>query len=267
MDTYGDKITSIVLDLKDNGGGSVDAAHRIIDAFTTQADLGSSTSRNFTPPTLSETVFGSYKTHLTNHFRGQTEQLSDLPMTILINSKTASAAEMIAGALQDLKRASVFGATNSHGKASMQTPFSLTTAKLERIQLNVTTGLLNRPNGRSHQAIGISPDIKTPLTQSQQAQKQAYDDAYLAKNSRLPIYFENQYANHIPNPSNAQPTAATMTCTITDETTSYGVQLQNIDDQTLLATNLVGNNELICALNYLSQESKPLTPVPATPRV
>jgi carboxyl-terminal processing protease len=265
MDTYGDKITSIVLDLKDNGGGSVEAAHKIIDAFTTQADLGSSTSRNFTPPTLGEMVFGGYKTHLTNHFKGQTEQLSDLPMAILINSNTASAAEMIAGALQDLKRASVFGATNSHGKASMQIPFFLTTAKQERIQLNLTTGLLNRPNGSSHQAVGISPDIKTPLTQNQQARKQAFDDAYLAKNSRLPIYFENQYANHIPNPTNAQPTSAAMTCTITDEVTSYGVQLQNIDSDALLATNTVGNNELICALDYLRQKSKPLTP--PTPQV
>jgi hypothetical protein len=58
-----------------------------------------------------------------------------------------------------------------------------------------------------------------------------------------------------------------MTCTITDETTSYGVQLQNIDNQALLATNLVGNNELICAIDYLNQKSKPLTPVSAAPRV
>ena len=267
MDLYGDKITSIILDLKDNGGGSVDAAHKIIDAFTTQADLGSVTVRNSTPITLGEMLTGGYKTHLTQQFQGRPEQLSDLPMAVLINSNTASAAEMIAGALQDFKRASIFGATNSHGKATMQKMYALTTAKQERISLSLTTGILNRPNGLSHQAVGISPDVKTPLTKSQQMRKQAFDERYFTQHGQAPLYFENQYENYVPNPTQAKATPSLMTCTITDETTSYGVALQNIDNDKLLASNIVGNNELICALDYLTHKSKPIAQSPAAPKV
>ena len=87
-----------------------------------------------------------------------------VPIVVLINSATASAAEIVAGALQDDHRATIMG-TRSFGKGSVQTIIPLEGA---RGALRLTTALYYTPSGRSIQGQGISPDLVVSLPKSEQ---------------------------------------------------------------------------------------------------
>ena len=139
------KLKGLVLDLRNNPGGVLQAAVGVVDAFIkkglivyTEGRIPNSELRfNATPEDPSEGV----------------------PLVVLINGGSASASEIVAGALQDHKRAVLLG-TESFGKGSVQTvlPLSVDSAK----GLKLTTALYYTPNGRSIQAEGIKPDIVLP---------------------------------------------------------------------------------------------------------
>ena len=138
-------LKGLVLDLRNNPGGVLQAAVGVVDAFIekglivyTEGRIPNSELRfNATPEDPSEGV----------------------PIVVLINGGSASASEIVAGALQDHKRAVLLG-TESFGKGSVQTvlPLSVDSAK----GLKLTTALYYTPNGRSIQAEGIKPDIVLP---------------------------------------------------------------------------------------------------------
>lgn len=136
------KLHGLVLDLRNNPGGVLQAAVGVTDAFISEGLIvytegripNSELSFNATADDPSEGV----------------------PLVVLINGGSASASEIVAGALQDHKRAVLMG-TESFGKGSVQTvlPLSVDSAK----GLKLTTALYYTPNGRSIQAEGIKPDI------------------------------------------------------------------------------------------------------------
>lgn len=146
----GDNITGFILDLRNNGGGSLDTAISIADDFLERGEIVSTRGRN--PQDTQR-----YDAHPGDEIDGR-------PMIVLVNGGSASASEILAGALQDHRRATIIG-TQSYGKGSVQTIFPLG-SNLGAIRL--TTARYYTPSGRSIQDVGITPDImvEQPLPQS-----------------------------------------------------------------------------------------------------
>ncbi|MDB5539050.1 MAG: peptidase [Devosia sp.] len=148
----------IVLDLRNNPGGLVDQAVFVSDAFLhqgavvlTRGRIDSESSRYDAKPDAID------------------EKLADVPMVVLINGGSASAAEIVAGALQDHKRATLVG-TRSFGKGSVQSIIPLGADGAMRL----TTARYYTPNNRSIQASGIQPDIT--ITQDVPAEFKGRDE-------------------------------------------------------------------------------------------
>ena len=134
------KIIGYVLDLRNNPGGLLDQAVNVTDIFLDRGEIVSTRGRF----ERDGSRFNAVKTDLTD----------GLPLVVLINQGSASASEIVAGALQDHKRAIIMG-TQSFGKGSVQTILPLT----RKTALKITTARYFTPNGRSIQAKGITPDI------------------------------------------------------------------------------------------------------------
>ncbi|MBB4104141.1 S41 family peptidase [Allorhizobium borbori] len=136
-----DKLKGYVLDLRLNPGGLLDQAINVSDAFLEKGEVVSTRGRNQDE---------------TRRFNAGPGDLTDgKPVIVLVNGGSASASEIVAGALQDLKRATVLG-TRSFGKGSVQTIIPLG----GNGALRLTTALYYTPSGKSIQGTGIQPDIK-----------------------------------------------------------------------------------------------------------
>jgi carboxyl-terminal processing protease len=135
-----DKVAGIVVDLRNNPGGLLTQAIRVSDAFLDKGEIVSTRGR-----TAAEG----------ERFNATAGDLSGgKPMVVLINGGSASASEIVAGALQDHRRAIVVG-TKSFGKGSVQTVIPLRGDGAMRL----TTARYYTPSGRSIQALGVAPDI------------------------------------------------------------------------------------------------------------
>lgn len=133
---------AIVLDLRGNGGGLLRQAVQTADAFMSGGDIVSLRGR--TP--------GNRRTWQAD----PSERLAGVPMVVLIDGRTASAAELVAAALQESGRAIVMG-QRSYGKGSVQAMLTLGEGKGA---LRLTTALYHGPSGRSVQRTGVGPDIE-----------------------------------------------------------------------------------------------------------
>lgn len=136
----GDKLVGYVIDLRNNPGGLLDQAIAVSDAFLDQGEIVSTRGRH------------KRDTKRDNAHSGDLAE--GLPLVVLINGGSASASEIVAGALQDHKRAIILG-TKSFGKGSVQTVIPLPGHGAMRL----TTARYYTPSGRSIQATGIEPDI------------------------------------------------------------------------------------------------------------
>ena len=136
----GNKLTGVVLDLRNNPGGLLDQAVAVSDAFLDKGEIVSTRGRRADDAQR-------YNAHPGDITGG-------LPMVVLINGGSASASEIVAGALQDHHRAILLG-TRSFGKGSVQTIIPLPGHGAMRL----TTARYYTPSGRSIQAKGIDPDI------------------------------------------------------------------------------------------------------------
>jgi carboxyl-terminal processing protease len=137
-----EKLKGYVLDLRNNPGGLLDQAISVSDAFLEKGEIVSTRGRN---------------AEETQRFNARAGDLSKgKPIIVLINGGSASASEIVAGALQDHKRATVVG-TRSFGKGSVQTIIPLGSGNGA---LRLTTARYFTPAGRSIQAKGISPDVE-----------------------------------------------------------------------------------------------------------
>jgi carboxyl-terminal processing protease len=133
-------INGIVLDLRNNPGGLLTQSIKVSDAFLDAGEIVSTRGRD---PADGERFNAS-----------EGDLVEGLPMVVLINGGSASASEIVAGALQDHRRAIVVG-TKSFGKGSVQTVMPLR----QEGAMRLTTARYYTPSGRSIQALGISPDI------------------------------------------------------------------------------------------------------------
>lgn len=139
--SIGKKLKGVVLDLRNNPGGLLDQAIAVSDAFLDQGEIVSTRERD----PLN-----------TKRYSARKGDLADgLPIVVLINQGSASASEIVAGALKDHKRAVILG-TKSFGKGSVQTVIPLQSNGAMRL----TTARYYTPSGVSIQATGIEPDIK-----------------------------------------------------------------------------------------------------------
>jgi carboxyl-terminal processing protease len=136
----GDKYIGMVLDLRNNPGGLLDQAIAVSDAFLDQGEIVSTRGRR------------NEDTTRYNANRG--DLAAGKPIIVLVNGGSASASEIVAGALQDHRRALVLG-TKSFGKGSVQTIIPLGSHGAMRL----TTARYYTPSGNSIQAKGIVPDI------------------------------------------------------------------------------------------------------------
>jgi carboxyl-terminal processing protease len=161
-DVPADKLKGYVLDLRLNPGGLLDQAINVSDAFLERGEVVSTRGRNEDE---------------TRRFNASPGDLTDgKPVIVLINGGSASASEIVAGALQDLRRATVLG-TRSFGKGSVQTIIPMGDAGA----LRLTTALYYTPSGKSIQGTGITPDIKVdqPLPPELQGKIEAAGESNL----------------------------------------------------------------------------------------
>ena len=138
-----DNLKGLVLDLRNNPGGLLDQAVSVSNAFLERGEIVSTRGRD----NKGEQRYNASKGDITN----------GLPIVVLINGGSASASEIVAGALQDHKRGILMG-TQTFGKGSVQTIIPVTSKGAVRL----TTARYFTPSGNSIQAKGISPDIYVP---------------------------------------------------------------------------------------------------------
>jgi carboxyl-terminal processing protease len=139
----GGQLSGLVLDLRNNPGGLLTQAVRVSDLFL---DSG-----------LIVYTDGRLENQKQKYFAHKQGSHTEFPMIVLVNGGTASASEIVAGALQDHKRALVLG-EQTFGKGSVQTILPID----DNAALRLTTARYYTPNGRSIQAMGITPDVVMP---------------------------------------------------------------------------------------------------------
>ena len=153
----------LVLDLRNDPGGLLDSAIGVSSAFLDSGNLVVSTkgrvpsaNREYYVKPLTQ-VLGNANTQLVN----QLQWLKEVPVVVLINGGSASASEIVAGALQDHERATVIG-NRSFGKGSVQSVLPLGNSA----GIKLTTALYYTPSGKSIQVTGVEPDIYVDDTAS-----------------------------------------------------------------------------------------------------
>jgi carboxyl-terminal processing protease len=140
IEQSGGKLLGVVLDLRNNPGGVLDAAIQVADEFLADGLIVRGTGR------VKQARF--------EQFASAGDELEGVPVVLLVNGGSASASEIVAGALQDHQRAQIVG-ERTYGKGSVQTVMPLG----EGSALKLTTSLYLTPSGRSINGLGIDPDV------------------------------------------------------------------------------------------------------------
>lgn len=172
-----ESLNGLVLDLRNNPGGVLEAAVEVSDAFLNTGLIV------YTEGRISESDFRYSATEATI--------AENIPLIVLINGGSASASEIVAGALQDHKRAIIVG-TQSFGKGSVQSVLPIGGDKA----IKLTTARYFTPSGRSIQAQGIHPDVYV-----EQSEVTPYEQSYY-KESDLPGHLANGNDENTPLTSN-----------------------------------------------------------------
>lgn len=160
----------IVLDLRNNPGGLLDQAVGLVDLFVDEGPIVSQKGRDESDDKVySATSAGTFK---------------DQSLVVLVNEGSASASEIVSGALQDAKRAIIVG-QNTFGKGSVQVILPIT--EEEAIKLTIARYYL--PSGRTIQAVGVKPDVEVRL-----GEIKTYDNSYSLKEADLKKHLESELA-------------------------------------------------------------------------
>ncbi len=166
------KLLGLILDLRNNPGGVLQSAVRVSDLFIDEGLIVYTTGR------LSNSDL---------RFSATTPDSTDgVPMVVLVNEGSASASEIVAGALQDHGRAVIMG-VDTFGKGSVQTVLPLNNEKA----IKLTTALYFTPNGRSIQAEGIVPDIRVDRSKVTKMKR----NPFRIKERDLPKHLQNNNAD------------------------------------------------------------------------
>ncbi len=150
------KLSGIVIDVRNNPGGLLNQAVKVSDLFLEQGEIVSTRSRN-----EEDTI--KYSATAGDIAKG-------LPIVVMINEGSASAAEILSGALQDHHRAVILG-EKSFGKGSVQTVIPLR----NNAAMRITTARYYTPSGRSIQAKGIEPDVRVKQAKVEEIESTAYN--------------------------------------------------------------------------------------------
>ena len=172
-------IKGLVLDLRNNPGGLLDQAISVSDAFLNRGEIVSTRGRE----TNAEQRFNAVKGDITK----------GVPIVILINGGSASASEIVAGALQDHKRGILMG-TSTFGKGSVQTIIPVSSKGAIRL----TTARYFTPSGKSIQAKGIDPDIYVP-----QSKLEVIENNNSRKEANLRGHLDEEKSDANTNKSNS----------------------------------------------------------------
>jgi len=181
-----------VLDLRNDPGGLLTQAVKVADTFL---DSG-----------LIVYTDGRLENQKQKYFARRPGSYMDFPMVVLVNGGTASASEIVAGALQDHKRAIILG-TQTFGKGSVQTILPLD----DNSALRLTTARYFTPSGRSIQATGIVPDIVMDNVLMTRAASGGKSAAQMLREENLPRHFEQKQKpqqNSQPGEIESQPPPA-----------------------------------------------------------
>ncbi|HTG37977.1 S41 family peptidase [Sphingomonas sp.] len=165
--SLGRKPTGYIVDLRSNGGGLLTQAIEVSDAFLERGEIVSQRGRE--------------KVDIERYYARPGDLAGGLPMIVLVDAGTASASEIVAGALQDHHRAIVMG-ERTFGKGSVQTLLQLGPSNA----LRLTTARYFTPSGRSVQEGGIEPDLSVP---------QLSDEDYKSR----PVFREADLRRHLIN--------------------------------------------------------------------
>jgi carboxyl-terminal processing protease len=169
----GGPIGGLVLDLRNNPGGLLTQAVKVSDEFV---DSG-----------LVVYTDGRLENQKQKYFAHKSGSHTDFPMIVLVNGGSASASEIVAGCLQDHKRALVLG-TQTFGKGSVQTILPLD----ESAAIRLTTARYYTPNGRSIQATGITPDVIVDNAPIRQAKAEGGSGFPAIREENLPGHLEQE---------------------------------------------------------------------------
>jgi carboxyl-terminal processing protease len=183
----GGSLSGFVLDLRDNPGGLLDQAVKVADFWLQDGLIVYTQGR-----------VESQRQEFRAHPDGE---VGSYPMVVLVNAGSASASEIVAGALQDQKRALLLG-TATFGKGSVQTVYPLEDGS----GLRLTTALYYTPSGRSIQAVGIEPDIVVEPPTEVVAATPTPGDAggpHAIRERDLEGHFEQRGASPGPSPTPA----------------------------------------------------------------
>lgn len=175
----GNRLKGVILDLRNNPGGLLDQAITVSDSFLDSGEVVSTRGRRASD---------------TQRYNARSGQLfPNLPVVVLINQGSASASEIVAGALQDHRRARIVG-TRSFGKGSVQTVIPLSGGIDGALRL--TTAKYYTPSGRSIQATGIDPDILVEQTAEDDSEADANDRM---SEANLPKHLDAQEGGKKPH--------------------------------------------------------------------
>jgi carboxyl-terminal processing protease len=220
------KLNGLVIDLRNNAGGVLETCVQIADALLDREKLKYDgiivyTKGRMSGSQLKEKAHGG-------------DMLNGAPIVVLVNGGSASAAEIVAGALQDHKRALIVG-TQTFGKGSVQTVLPLK----DNRGIKLTTALYYTPAGRSIQANGIKPDIIVPFI------KIPSQDIESSNNSAFSLREEN-LKNHLENANSEAKKQSPAT-----GTTSAKEKDKNKDKENKDLPLIVRDYQLYEALNVL----------------
>lgn len=165
-------ISGLIMDLRDNPGGLLDQSVQVADVFLDSGVIVSTRGRNNDQDMIFEA--------------NMDEEKYQFPMIVLVNGGSASASEIVAGALQDHKRAIIIG-TETFGKGSVQTIIPMP----DGAGLRLTTAKYYTPSGDSIQATGIKPDIAVPFIPPNGDKDADQNDQARLREKDLPNHFEN----------------------------------------------------------------------------
>ena len=207
--TLGPKLVGFVIDLRSNPGGLLDQAIEVSDAFLDRGEIVSQRGRT--------------KADIQRYYARGGDLSEGKPVVILVDEGSASAAEIVAGALQDHRRGLVIG-MRSFGKGSVQTLIPLS----DETALRLTTGRYFTPSGRSVQEAGIEPDIIVPqLTDANYKERPRLREADLQRHLINEIKTDDKYieADMKADPRFAETAEALKKRGVTDFQLYYAINL------------------------------------------
>lgn len=203
----------IILDLRNNPGGLLDQAVGLVDLFVDKGAIVSQKGRD--------------KEENKSYSASSSKTITDMPMVILVNGGSASASEIVSGALQDHKRAIIVG-ENTFGKGSVQVILPIT----EKDAIKLTIARYYLPSGRTIQAVGVTPDIIV-----HPGEFTSRDNGFSLKEADLKKHLQSELDKVNGNGKEHNTTAA---------------QTKPVDDKSIITpAQLLKDNQLKDAVNIL----------------